>query len=558
LGLAKSHDEVVRLTTVAGALGMNMNQLVLTLTNQTTMRFDALGVSVDGFKEKVKTLEDAGMSANDAFKEAFLQQAEEQLGKVGSAADQSIGSFNRLEAAGANFSNSLKSDLTPVVAKAADGMAELIENLTPTDLSRFPEFVSTLSNAFNEGAIEIDDYNQILRDVKNGFISIPDGIRAVNTALAEHRAASIASSEANQNSLIALFNSTNSWEEFQVAAQNAGLDLVMLTEEIYNSEKANVGLAEETQAAAVEAMLASGNYEGLAAAIGVTTDEAKAMTKAWQESEEAHAKMMAELESITTLDRNYKGIIDLAYKYTDILEDITEQETIMANNPIGSEKYEEAKGKVEDLKASMTELANRVTLDMFQATIAIGGVTETELAAYMQMAIDMGLMSEEGAQAAIEAYGNAIATINGYEIDDKTLNVKFEVEDSAVRGYRPPTKTGTVVYQANTGMNYAVGGAVTGGNPYNWQEYGYRGEVFVPSADGFVLSRADAERALARALYGGESAVDPEAIGKAVAKALSGITGNKQGGGNVYNLTMPTSSNPADIRTAFELMEAWA
>ena len=107
-------------------------------------------------------------------------------------------------------------------------------------------------------------------------------------------------------------------------------------------------------------------------------------------------------------------------------------------------------------------------------------------------------------------------------------------------------------------MNQAVGGAVTGGNPYNWQEYGYRGEVFVPSADGFVLSRADAERALARALYGGESAIDPEAIGKAVAKALSGITGNKQGGGNVYNLTMPTSSNPADVRTAFELMEAWA
>ena len=68
LGLAKSHDEVVRLTSVAGALNMNMNQLVLTLTNQTTMRFDALGVSVDGFQEKVKALEAAGLSANDAFK----------------------------------------------------------------------------------------------------------------------------------------------------------------------------------------------------------------------------------------------------------------------------------------------------------------------------------------------------------------------------------------------------------------------------------------------------------------------------------------------------------
>ena len=30
------------------------------------------------------------------------------------------------------------------------------------------------------------------------------------------------------------------------------------------------------------------------------------------------------------------------------------------------------------------------------------------------------------------------------------------------------------------------------------------------------------------------------------------------GGGKTFNLTMPTSSNPADVRTAFELMEAWA
>jgi hypothetical protein len=83
LGLAKTHAEAVRLAKVAGGLGMNMNQLVLTLTNQTTMRFDALGVSVDGFQAKVDALKAAGMSANDAFKAAFLQQAEEQLARVG-------------------------------------------------------------------------------------------------------------------------------------------------------------------------------------------------------------------------------------------------------------------------------------------------------------------------------------------------------------------------------------------------------------------------------------------------------------------------------------------
>jgi len=75
--------------------------------------------------------------------------------------------------------------------------------------------------------------------------------------------------------------------------------------------------------------------------------------------------------------------------------------------------------------------------------------------------------------------------------------------------------------------------------------------------DGFVLSRADAERALASALYGGKSVIDPEAIGRAIAKALSGVK-EKQTAGNVYNLTMPITANPADVRTAFELMEAWA
>lgn len=141
--------------------------------------------------------------------------------------------------------------------------------------------------------------------------------------------------------------------------------------------------------------------------------------------------------------------------------------------------------------------------------------------------------------------------------EPKGMDVVLEVDDSAVRSWSAPTKTGTVSYIPSTGMNQAVGGAVYGGNPYTWQEYGYKGELFVPSSDGFVLSRADAERALSRALTGGGSALDPETIGKAVARALSGVTSGKSGGGNVYNLTMPTSSNPADVRTAFELMEAW-
>ena len=139
------------------------------------------------------------------------------------------------------------------------------------------------------------------------------------------------------------------------------------------------------------------------------------------------------------------------------------------------------------------------------------------------------------------------------------LPVKLSLDTSAIDSYNPPAKFSTVFYNTTIrGTTQAVGGAVQGGAPYTWQEYGYRGELFVPSADGFIMSRADAERALSKALAGGASkeSINADEIGRAIADALVRAGVNKSG--NVYNLTMPTSSNPADVKTAFELMEAWA
>ena len=126
LGLAKNSDELTRLMKVSSGLNMNMNQLVLTLTNMTTMRFDALGVSVDGFKEKVAQLKDAGMSADEAFKEAFLQQAEMQLEKVGEAADSNVASFLRAEAAWNNFVDALKVESLPTITRELENLLALM------------------------------------------------------------------------------------------------------------------------------------------------------------------------------------------------------------------------------------------------------------------------------------------------------------------------------------------------------------------------------------------------------------------------------------------------
>lgn len=162
LGLAKTYDQVVRLTRVSSGLNMDMNQLVLTLANQTTMRFDQLGVSVDGFQAKVDKLKASGMSANDAFSEAFLQQAEQQLETVGNSADTSVGAFKRLDAAMANFVDSLKTSLTPALATAANAAADLIGG--ENDTSRLVDNLKTQERGIRSSSKSFEDYIDTLID----------------------------------------------------------------------------------------------------------------------------------------------------------------------------------------------------------------------------------------------------------------------------------------------------------------------------------------------------------------------------------------------------------
>jgi len=268
---------------------------------------------------------------------------------------------------------------------------------------------------------------------------------------------------------------------------------------------------------------------------------------------EAQAKMNAELANITTLDANYQGIIDLAYEYTDMLEEketlqIERQKLINQGWSEQSQKVKDLDANIAGIDASMAELADRVTLDMFQATIAIGGVTQAELGAYMQMAIDMGYMSEEGAKAAMKAYGNAIETINGLEIDEKTGNVTVDATAAFatfdlleqyvlldkeqrvfVRTYYE-TYGNYDPYENYTGPTYgegtrASGGDVIGGTPYIVGERGP--ELFVPNANGQIIPNNE---------------LSDYATGAVI---------------NNYNLTMPTTARAEDVRMAFELMEAW-
>jgi hypothetical protein len=131
------------------------------------MRFDALGVSVDGFKEKVKALEDAGMSANDAFKEAFLQQAEGQIAKVGSIAETSAGKLKMMESAFANLGDALKLQLATTFAEFAPVITELGDSMTENIRvgQDYKDTMNAIQNLMKTGLVTGTQYKELLREM---------------------------------------------------------------------------------------------------------------------------------------------------------------------------------------------------------------------------------------------------------------------------------------------------------------------------------------------------------------------------------------------------------
>jgi hypothetical protein len=124
LGLAKSHDEAVRMSALVGKLGWDMQVLGLTIANQSTMRLDALGLSMEQVTSKAKALEEQGYSTAEAFKLAVIQSGEENLQLYGDTADSTAGKLAKLEATVANVFNEAKVEFANQMALHVDDIAE--------------------------------------------------------------------------------------------------------------------------------------------------------------------------------------------------------------------------------------------------------------------------------------------------------------------------------------------------------------------------------------------------------------------------------------------------
>lgn len=467
---------------------------------------------------------DAIRASTDAISENLIV-TEESAAEAKAYKDQ----VDALGDAWTGLKNVMGEAIVPVITPILVAVTDALDGTTKSSDDQRDAFAA-LTDAYNAGAMSAEQYAVAVGNVHNGTIDETAGLKIADDAMAKHNKTVMTASDANQELLLGLFDTTDSWVEFQRAAEASGVDLALMTEEVYNSEKA-LGDTSEAVGLAEKYLLSQ-------------SEAADKATAAWQE-------YVLAVKDITSLTTNFGSIITLAENYDDLLEDLAEQEQIMADAPIGSEKWVDAKTKVEELKQSMTDLANQMTLDLFQVAIAADElVSDAEMGAYFQMAADMGLISEEAASAAIKAWRKAKATVEA-----ETITGTFEIDDGKVRtwmdfwdAYKPETKTATVIMQRieaglppvgpaaptepfihpgdDTPDERATGGSVFGGVPYIVGEWGR--ELFVPESSGQIISNNSLKNI-------GETTVI-----------------------NNYNLTMPTTASAGDIKMAFELMEAWA
>jgi uncharacterized protein YjbJ (UPF0337 family) len=310
-------------------------------------------------------------------------------------------------------------------------------------------------------------------------------------------------------------------------------------------DNTNGEVAGSTEELGAEMALTSGAYDVYAGAVSISREELDAMRAAAQETQEQIADLQ---EALADANLN----LDIAIR--------TFSESIGSNLAQG----------LRDAGLEGDELLER--LGLIDQAFGTSYVLEYQMELNVDDLLDTLINDPDNflpdAQQFLDYFTplqesviNAMTQVDELEAQlediERTWNVRVNITttgslpDFPTPGFNPvenfPQAAGGAVRAAATGI-------AAGMTPYWVGELGP--EPFFPATNGRIVSNTQAMMALR-----GGAGIKADEIADAVKQGLIDALRDRRAGiGNTYeyNLTMPTSSNPADVRTAFELMEAWA
>lgn len=169
LGLVKTRDEAVRLTDVASALGWNMNELVMTITNQSSRRLDQLNLSVEAVMPRFEELKASGVEAGQAMAQALVEAGEALRKLQGHVADTNLGVWKQIDAMKENISNDFKMWMTQEFNWTGEIIVK-VTKATESYVSHNKELAET-KNLYFDLRKKAEEYGVSLKGIESPFVS---------------------------------------------------------------------------------------------------------------------------------------------------------------------------------------------------------------------------------------------------------------------------------------------------------------------------------------------------------------------------------------------------
>jgi hypothetical protein len=418
LGLAKDEDSVVRLATLVGKLGWDMNQVILTFANQSTMRLDQLGLSVTDVTSKWNQFKAAGMESTAAFNLAVIEAGENKLKLLGDTVETKAGSFKRFEAAIGDVTDKIKSYFTPTLADAAEGAALMLtwnDKLAAIQKEHAAQIVKTA-----------DGYDDYIAEIQRAYEVTGKHVDA-------------------QGRLIESYMNADRRAVTYIGAQ------VALTREQFEATKAAQALSsgvKDANEAFGKATYGSVAWAASLKATGESADQAKAAVDAFAKIADVYNRSSA--YAIQLADSNQK-LADKEKELADLNREIIQQgpartkidedKTLNANElalaqarrKVITEDLNSAKKREGETDAEFNlrviEMKNQIgdlSGKMGEHTIVVGGATKEQLAHRDALLADIEAMKAQTKEAegremikaldarklGAEAYTKAVAQIN--------------------------------------------------------------------------------------------------------------------------------------------------
>lgn len=141
MGIADTAEEAAKLAEVSTQLGMamgedataSMENFALMMANQSIPRLDSFGISSSVVRERIAELmeETEGLSREQAFNTAVMEQAAITMEKVGEQSDTASGSMSRIRTAMDNASLGIGQAFLPALESILEPISDIAQNIGP-------------------------------------------------------------------------------------------------------------------------------------------------------------------------------------------------------------------------------------------------------------------------------------------------------------------------------------------------------------------------------------------------------------------------------------------